>query len=985
MARRASLNNTFTKGVLDPDLSERIDLKHHYDSLSDGLNLEVRPQGGIARRAGSVVNSDADIVAGGYSRRIRRRIEPVIVSAPAVTTFNGGTAANLFDQDAATLFTTSAVSGSYFVLAEIDLGIAREICFVDVIGFYCGGTPVDNALAIEYWNGSAWVEFSGILEPGAPVRKNIRNRGSALPVTVNLASTKHFELTGYPSVDEVQTSAAMSGQTVLVKDHNDPTKNGLYTIPATAIAWTRATSADTAAEILQAAYTIIGGVTNGGSTWVNTQNSIDDLNAFGTTSIITYALAPTAGRTRRFGQWPGGSGGVAVSSSVWRVVVKNGAGAGAVSISGLRFWQERRAVSVRRIFAFDRSPDNLYDLVLTDRNIDVFKRSSSGSRRYIASIAVPIASHQINEMSPIQSLDTMVLFHEDIPPVRIVRQGSDYEWNADVLPTYNVPALAPGTAFSGQQDEIQEVTLAGIVSGNAFFVWLGDAVAGPVAFTNAAALPGAIAAALNTLPGVDLPVATLIDATPRVQIQFTGQNAARAMPAVQLAMSGGNVIEPVHKVVRTGLAANGPYFGAKTGWPRCGFFVQGRILVAGFRAAPRSWGVSAVDAFNFKPTGSPLTADMAFFRTLETDQIETIQQVFVGRHLQLFTDSSEWYVESRTLDATQPANAVRATGQGIEANVRAVFAEGSTIIVQQGGRTVRDFLFDNVEQSYKAEPLSLLGPHLLTQVTDVAQRKARTTSEGNLIFFVNADGTVVLLSLLRSQDVIGMIPQQTDGSWRSICSHINGDVVYLVERTLASGSDIYLEVRDPSVLLDAAVICKPAAPFTTATGLSHLEGKEVWAYAGDQLCGPFTVTGGQITVDAADAAPVITVGLFPEVSGRLQKLRDKLQNDQPFRPPARIYESSLALEKTGQLQIRANGTDWREVPLMFMDGGTLDYGQIDSDGITPDKPLLQRLVTGEVLVENLRGWSKHPIYEFRQTIPAPLHIKAIRCEIAQKG
>ena len=996
MARKATLINTATKGCLDPDLSERIDLKHYYDSLQNALNQEGRPQGGWARRPGTSMNSDVDVLAAGLKRRLRRRITPVDLTESMVTLHNGGTAANLIDQDMTTLFTTTDVTGTAFVVVEFDLGVAMPITFVDLIGFFSATAGVNDALAVEYYDGSNWIEVQGAIDAGSSTRRHLRTRGFVAPADVRLASTQHFELTDLPVVDGVQTA---ENDLVLVKDHADPAKNGLYHVPASG-AWTRSSTADTAAEILKAAYFVTEGVTNAGTTWVNAQHSLNDLNSIGK-SIISYVFAPLAGRTRRYGEWPGGRGGSAVSARNWRIVAKNAAGAGAISLAGVRFWQERRQISPQsKPFAFDRGSDTIYDMVLTDRNIDVFKRGASGARRYVASIPVPIAAHQIAEISAIQTRDTMLLFHENVPTVRIVRQGSDVEWNADVFPAFNVPSLPVGTAFSGDQDEIQDVTFAGFANGDTYVIWVGDLVTAAQTYSGTSGLAAAIASAIGALPGLSTPTVTQIDNVPTMRIAFSGASGSRAWPAVQIMPLGNSAGAPQHTIVQQGLVASGPWFGPKTGFPRAGFFVQGRILVAGFRAAPFSWGVTAVNSFDFKddpgPAASdssvapPLTADMAFFRTLDTDQVETIQQVFVGRNLQFFTDSSEWYVDSRTLDATQPANAIRATGSGIKEAVRAVFSEGSTIIVQQGGRTVRDFLFNDVEQSYKAEPLSLLGPHLLTDVVDVAQRKALSTQEANLIYFINADGSLVTLSLLRSQDVIGMMPGKTDGDFKGVIGHYNGDIGYIIRReTTTYGEDLYLEQRDDTTVLDAAITVKSATPFTTVTGLGHHEGKEVWAYAGSQLCGPFTVANGEITIDDDDAATSITVGLFPELTGKTQKLREKLQSDLPFRPPARIYELGVSLKDTGQLQVRVNGGDWREVPLTYMDGGTLDYGELadppNAEGYSPELPMLDRLLTGDVLIENLQGWSRQPVIEWRQTVPAPLHIKALRAEIAMKG
>ncbi|MGL4396615.1 MAG: hypothetical protein ACRCS9_08765 [Hyphomicrobium sp.] len=683
----------------------------------------------------------------------------------------------------------------------------------------------------------------------------------------------------------------------------------------------------------------------------------------------------------------------------WRVLVRGAGGCGALSLSGLRFWHEKAEISPVRVFPVDRSADVSYDLILTERNVDVFKRGASGARRYVASIPVPVAHHQIDQIAVFSSRDTVFLFHEDIPSIRIVRQGSDVEWNVDTLPAYNVPALQAGTAFGGDQDEVADITFPAHSVGQSYVFFVGDLVTAPVTYADVSQFAADIAAAIDALPGLAAPAITTQSLTPlTLRVAFVGANGSRAWPALTAIRKGDDgAAPPVQSQVQAGLASSGPYFGARTGWPRCGCTTQGRLLLAGFRASPHSWAASAIDDFDFKndpgpaddsvagAIAPPLTADMAFVRTLDTDQIETIQQVFVGRNLQFFTDSSEWYVESRTLDATQPPNAVRATGVGIKSSVRATFAEGATIVVQQGGRTVRDFLFNDVEQSYKAEPLTLLSPHLFENVIDVAFRKALTTDEANLLFFINANGSRVCLSLLRSQEVVACVLHTTPaGSYRAVAAHANGDVLFIVERAAAGVSDNIIEMRSDTPL-DSAVRRFYDTPQTNITSLSHLDGRTVWAYAGSELCGPFVVAFGEITLAAADAATDVTVGLFPEVSGALQKVREPANQQPPFRLPGRIFAAGFALKDTGQLQIRTNGSAWRELVMTFHDGGPADPGQLTPADYRPELPLLDRLMTGEIEVNNLRGWSKHPQLEFRQTVPAPLHIKAIRLEIAGKG
>lgn len=797
--RRATLVNSFAKGVIDPDLSERVDLSYYYNSLADAVNVVTRPQGGIGRRPGLAQLSDADALAAGRSARLRRRIEPVPITAAMITAHNGGTAANLVDQLPDTVYTVNTVAGSVWVLAEVDLGTSQYVDFIDVIGFKAETGRWDKVLAVEYWDGAAWVEVAGAIGNGYSARRNLR----------------------------------------------------------------------------------------------------------------------TSERTRRFGFWPGQR----ISARSWRVVLYDADGAGVITIGGLRMWRERRGISPIKYIPFARSTGLVYSLWLTDRNIDVYDR-----HRYLASIPVPVDAQQIDDINVKQSLDTLLMFHEDIATPRIVRQGEPLEWNVDTAAFTNVPTLVDGTGFAGDQDEVQTLYLDGAMTGDDVVLYIGDVQSEPITVGDRLDWADDVAAAINAMPGMagDVTCELIAGSILGLRVTFTGGDGARAWPLLSAVVLGREGVDPVSEIVQRGIDGGGDLMGDTTGWARCGQFYQGRLLLGGFRSAPQTYGFSRVSQFyDFQITSDPLTADLGIVNTLDTDQLEVIHEIYAGRNLQLFTESGEWFIEARTIDATQPLNVVLATRHGLEPAVPLAFVDGATLFIQKGGLTLRDFLFEDLQQSYKAEPLSLLAPHLLTGVVDMAVRKVRTTSEANSVFMVNSDGALALLSLLRAQEVVAMTPHRTDGKFRAVGVDLRDEVWLAVERTSTfNGTDLFLERWDETTTLDGAVNYDAGGAATDAIGgLAAHEGKDVWAWADGNLYGPLVVESGGVTLPVK--ATRASVGLFPELEGHLPIIRDKLAADRPFRPPGRIYEVDLALAGTGQMEISVNGSPWREVPL---DGvGALPY------------------------------------------------------------
>lgn len=858
MARRDEITVALTRGELDPDLSERVDLDHYFASLAKAPNCVFHPQGGVSDRGGSMLISDSDVLAAGIARRLRRRIRPVSITAGMITAANGGTPANLVDQNDATLFTTNIVSSNLFVLFEVDLGSEQVIDAIDLVKFSAASAGLDNAIRIEWWDGAAWQTFSQGLD--GPAERSIR----------------------------------------------------------------------------------------------------------------------TKARTRRFAQWPGGDDGSPVTARYWRAVIVNASGiTGAISIAGTRFWRETAALSPIRLRPVARSNDVSYELAITEWNIDVFRQ-----QRYVASIPVSIPAQIIEELRFSGGFDTLIVYHEMLETIEIVRQGRDHEWNVGAAPFTNVPNLVAGLSFSGDADEIQDVTSPGLVASDQYVVALGGLFSAPLTYSNDATMATDIVTALKTLPGVatgPADVTASVLAAGKFRVSFGGANGSRSWPLVTILPQQGAAAHVPTQIVQAGLDADGKLFSAQTGWPRSGAILQSRQLVAGFRAGPTSYRFSQnPNLWNFG-VSDPLLATDSFGGALDVEEVETILEVFSGRDLQIFTESGEWFAESRTLDATQPLNFRKSTGHGIARGVPVTLADGSTIFVQAGGQTARDYLWVEAEQSYDALALSILGPQVLTEVVDLARRTARSVRDGNLILMVNRDGTAAMLTLLREQRVQALAPWSTDGSYRSVLASIDHKLYQAVERD----GENWLERWMPDRPLDWAT--REIASARTTQSCAYLDGRDdVWVIADNELIGPLTVSGGVVTL--AEAASDITVGLAPAWSARLQEVRSKLQDGRPFRGPGRIFDCELSLKATGGVAVATNGGTPIPVPLTrsgerFEDGGPWQT----EDGGAPQLPMFERLYTGNVTIEGLVGVDEHPYLELSRPLPAPVHIKSIRYGVAHNG
>ena len=119
--------------------------------------------------------------------------------------------------------------------------------------------------------------------------------GLAWKDSVRLATTGNAALTGTPIIDSVQT---VVGDRILVKNQTTPSQNGIYIVAAGA--WTRATDADSEAELVSATVFVSEGTTQGDTAWTMTANAPITVNTtalpwvqFGGADIYTAGAGMT--------------------------------------------------------------------------------------------------------------------------------------------------------------------------------------------------------------------------------------------------------------------------------------------------------------------------------------------------------------------------------------------------------------------------------------------------------------------------------------------------------------------------------------------------------------------------------------------------------------------------------------------------------------------------------------------------------------------
>jgi len=153
MAKSHFLQNSFVSGELSPIVKGRTDLDQYYQGLQTATNVVTVPQGGVKRRAGfKFVTTPAPVVAK--------------YSAPTATMPNGGTAANLNDNDLTTFGTTTAGIGTTnpFVVASYQFTSQQTIAYIDLINIkLTTADATSNEFVIQYQQtGGAWITVANV-------------------------------------------------------------------------------------------------------------------------------------------------------------------------------------------------------------------------------------------------------------------------------------------------------------------------------------------------------------------------------------------------------------------------------------------------------------------------------------------------------------------------------------------------------------------------------------------------------------------------------------------------------------------------------------------------------------------------------------------------------------------------------------------------------------------------------------------------------
>jgi hypothetical protein len=533
-------------------------------------------------------------------------------------------------------------------------------------------------------------------------------------------------------------------------------------------------------------------------------------------------------------------------------------------------------------------------------------------------LVTTIAGSRLDELCWTQSADTLILTHQDIPPVSIVRGANDASWTASDLSFGSIPKFAFSIAFSNPAATLTPTAVSGKIKLTTSASVFTSAHVGQYVNAN----PQGRAKIVQFISGTEVNVVT--------EFPFFSTTAIA---------SGQWELETGYEAV----------WSSTRGYPRSVTFHQGRLFFGGSRARPSTvWGSRVGQFFDFEPTEG--FDDDALEATLDTNTFNAIVDITSGRDLQLFTTGGEFYVQQQGLEPITPSSfTVSSAGRnGSKPGIRVQLLDAGTLFVQRQGKALAEVTFSDAQLTYITSKISLLSGHLLKNPKRMSLRRAVDTDENDLLLIVNGTGgTLTAYSLLRAENVIAPSEFITaGGEFLDVGVDIT-DIYVVVKRTIDGTIQYYVEKFEDGLLTDCAITGGAVSSITAA----HLVGKTVnllldGLVQADKVVG----AGGSVALPRPSVTSYET-GLPIAVEARTMPVEVKLQTGTRVGFKKRIVEVNAMVYETQHLKI--NGI---EVPFRTFDTANI-----------LDNPV--PAITGTKVLNGILGYNNEAKITITQNFP----------------
>lgn len=409
-----------------------------------------------------------------------------------------------------------------------------------------------------------------------------------------------------------------------------------------------------------------------------------------------------------------------------------------------------------------------------------------------------------------------------------------------------------------------------------------------------------------------------------------------------------------------------PVISAARGWPECGVFHQGRLWLGGLKSRPATLLASRAGQYFDFGLGTGLDNE-AMMLTIDTDQLNAVHQLHSGRGLLIFTSGAEHAITVPPPITPTNVAVEEQSRRGIRRFARLDEVDSVIVFVQRGGAALRQFVYDELEQSWRADLLSLLAPHLIRAPRDVVIRKSAVQDDADVVLLPDADGAgITALSTLRSQEVAAFARWAVEGTVLGLAALAGGEVFVAVLR----GGTPRLLTWDAACVLDHASRFSFATP-VTQVAVPHLAGRTAVAVLDGRPEGTIQVAADG-TAPLPRLAKTVQIGIGFDVLIRTLPVEPRDPAGALIGRKSRIVRAAVRVHRSGAFTLSSDVLGARLL------GGPPAPPLDTEPPPEPDWP------SGEYRLEGLRGWRAQHTVEISQPAdrPQPLTLQALALIVA---
>jgi len=447
----------------------------------------------------------------------------------------------------------------------------------------------------------------------------------------------------------------------------------------------------------------------------------------------------------------------------------------------------------------------------------------------------------------------------------------------------------------------------------------------------------------------------------------------------------GIVTQTLGDTIPTGMWSRGA-FSVRNGYPSAVGLFEGRVFYGGTLQQPNTiWGSASDDFQQFLL--STLASDAVTF-TLSTTSAGRIQW-FIGKSSMIIgTTSDEWAV-SGSSGAINAANIVaKLQSRYGSTSLTPLVVNETLLFFQRGNRKVREMSYNFGVDAWVSPDLTVLSEQSVRK--GILERAYTRVPDGTM-WLVTADGGLTNMVYERDQQVAAFARHFTDGIIESVAT-VNGsggeDEVWIsVKRTIKASDGVTdinqryieklrlgvrtaVETADKSGwwFSDSAKLVTSSTPFSTITGLNHLEGKtvQVWgdnavvAITVNPVTGKYVVKNGTIYLGESVSRAIVGLPYTSKLAP--MRVEHELNDGSSVGRRSRIPRIKVRVMNSLGGEFSSDNTTWSEM---------LARTTTDKMDVSPTPwDTFELLSVGG-------NWTYTPNLYLRQNLPMPLSVVSI--------